>query len=266
VSRDEARFKTTSAESSRNRLVEYAAGQYIFRAGDLGAEMFVVRKGRVEILGGSVSPEQDDERLVAVLEKGDFFGEMAILEGLPRSASVRALTEVELVRIDGTTFTQLLRAQPEIAVRIMRKLSRRLRESEARHRGAVSSSAAPGETGSVALSGTVQRSARLVHSESGNEFLLPTLEPILIGRRDPITGIQPHIDLSPVDPERSCSRQHARIRREGTTFTITEDIGTTNGTYLNGERLETGVPAAVEDGDEVRLGSVSLLFEVMEDS
>src|SRR6266478_1808149 len=66
---------------------------------------------------------------LAIMEKGDFFGEIAVLEGLPRSASAEALDEVELIEINSTTFDKMIRANIEIAVRMLRKLSNRLQEA-----------------------------------------------------------------------------------------------------------------------------------------
>ena len=113
-----ARFKTTSKASAQRRIVEFSEGEYIFERGDLGTEMYVIREGRVEILNTRI-----DSQPMAVLERGDFFGEMAILEGAPRTASARAAVDSKLVRIDEATFSRLLRNDPEVAVRIMRKLS-----------------------------------------------------------------------------------------------------------------------------------------------
>jgi CRP-like cAMP-binding protein len=251
------RFKTTSAVSSRSRVVDYRPGQFIFRAGDLGSEMFVIHEGKAEVMraGSEVSAD-----VVAVLEKGDFFGEMAVLEGLPRTASVRALTDLRLVRVDGATFTQLLRAEPEIAVRIMRKLSRRLREA---------SSLAAGQTDEPAPSveeetesAVPESSPRLIHTASDTVFDIPSGAEARVGRSDPITGIQPEIDLSSVDPERSCSRQHAKILRDDERYLLVEDIGTTNGTFLGDVRLDTGIAVELEPGTEVRFGTVTLQFEI----
>jgi CRP-like cAMP-binding protein len=250
------KFKTTSAASSRSPLVVYRKGQFIFRAGDLGSEMFVIHDGKAEVMREAPEPTGS----IATLEKGDFFGEMAVLEGLPRTASVRALTDLKLVRVDGATFTQLLRAEPEIAVRIMRKLSRRLREADSGGESQKSDGLA--EPAATESSTTSDYSVQLIHRESGTRFELPALDAVLVGRSDPITGIQPEIDLSSVDPERSCSRQHAKILRDGPRFLLVEDIGTTNGTFLNGERLSTGVPEELQSGNEVRFGTVTLEFEV----
>src|SRR5436853_2260928 len=123
-------FKTTSssgtATTRRGYALEHKAGDYIFREGDLGTEMYIINEGKVEIL----NQVGDEEQILAVLEKGDFFGEMSVLEDLPRAATARAATDVRLLQINGSTFDQLLQANPEIAVRMMRKLSRRLRETD----------------------------------------------------------------------------------------------------------------------------------------
>jgi CRP-like cAMP-binding protein len=248
-----ARFKTTSRASGRSPLVEFREGQFIFKAGDLGADMFVIHEGKVEVTDFGAG----GERTVAILEKGDFFGEMAILEGVPRSASVRALTDLKLVRIDGTTFTQLLRSQPEVGIRIMRKLSGRLRRAEGlespRASGADEEAASSAEAGTRPI---------LLHAESGKRFQLPATEVVLVGRRDPITGVQPEVDLTGVDPKRSCSRQHGKILRDGERYLVVEDIGTTNGTFLNGKKLATGVPEEVTADDELRFGLVTLTFQL----
>ena len=105
-------------------LVGHPMGDIIFSEGDIGTEMYIVQSGTVELLktiGG-------ETRVLATLEKGDFFGEMSVLEDVPRTASARAKTDVELVRINGATFDAMLKSNTEIAIRMMRKLSRRLRE------------------------------------------------------------------------------------------------------------------------------------------
>ena len=62
------------------------------------------------------------------------------------------------------------------------------------------------------------------------------------------------------DSQRSISRRHAKIfRREGR-FYVREEIGTMNGTFVNGERIETGLPVEFKDGDEVRFGLVKTIF------
>jgi CRP-like cAMP-binding protein len=236
------------------------AGDYIFREGELGTEMFILQEGQVEILKSVAGA---DEQL-AVLEKGDFFGEMSLLEDLPRTASARAVTDCKLIRINGSTFDQMLRTKPEIAVRIMRKLSRRLRQTDQMLREALGASnqeemqapemPAPDRQGAAPAG-----PQRLIHA-SGMEFPLSSSSETLVGRRDPVTGIHPDVDLTPVDTQRSTSRRHAKIYRRGPKFFVCEEIGTMNGTFVRGDRVETGVPVEVRPGDEVQFGLVKMAF------
>lgn len=259
-------FKTTSKKPNLpNYTVEFKDGEFIFNEGDLGMEMFIIHEGRIEIL----KQIQGERSQLAVLEKGDFFGEMSILEDLPRTASARALGDVKLLLINGATFDQMLRSNPEIAVRMMRKLSRRLRETDRMLREVPG--AAPGAvhaaidepvpakppTAEMAIGKGPQC---LVHDKSGMEFALARGSETMIGRRDPVTGIDPDIDLTPADTQRSISRRHAKVYRRGGKFFIAEEIGTMNGTFVNGTRLETGVPTEIKYGDEVRCGLVNLKF------
>ncbi len=253
-------FKTTAKKAAQPSLtVEVEVGETIFQEGDLGTEMYIVHEGRVEILKEIAG----ESRQLAVLEKGDFFGEMAILEDLPRTASVRALSAAKLLIINGSTFDSMLRSNPEIAVRMMRKLSRRLRETDRLLREASGSKA---QQPAVEMPPSpperkVETSTeRLVHVKSGMEFFIAPGPDTTIGRKDPVTGINPEIDLTPVDTQRSISRRHSKIYRRAGKLYLAEEIGTINGTFLNGVKLETGVPSEMKPGDDVRCGLVPLVF------
>lgn len=109
----------------RDFIIPYAAGQSVYEEGDPGAEMFIVYSGTVEIfreLGGR-------HQVLAVMEKGDFFGEMSVLEGSPRNASAVVKEKSELIEINSTIFDRMIRGNIEIAVRMLRKLSGRLQQS-----------------------------------------------------------------------------------------------------------------------------------------
>ncbi|HVS01629.1 MAG TPA: cyclic nucleotide-binding domain-containing protein [Thermoanaerobaculia bacterium] len=251
-------FKSTARKGLPTYTEEVAAGELLFREGDLGTEMYILQEGQVEILKNLKGV---DEQL-AVLEKGDFFGEMSLLEELPRTASARALTDCKVIKINGATFDQMLRSRPEIAVRIMRKLSRRLRQTDQMLKQALGSAEAASapEIPHEEAAAKAEAPQKLVHLGSGIEFHLAASAETLVGRRDPVTGIQPDIDLTPADSQRSTSRRHAKIYRRAKKYFVCEEIGTMNGTFVNGERVETGVPVEIRPGDEVQFGLVKLAF------
>jgi len=255
-------FKSTGGGAGpgtgkKGYTAEHKAGEYVFREGELGTEMYIINEGKVEIL----NQVGDEEQILAVLEKGDFFGEMSVLEDLPRAASARAATDIRLLQINGSTFDQLLQSNPEIAVRMMRKLSRRLRETDEMLKSVLGTKAASREMPRPVVQAPADAPERLVHPPSGMEFQLSASAETTIGRKDPVTGIYPDIDLTPVDNQRSVSRRHAKIFRRGNKFFFGEEIGTMNSTFLNGNRLERGVPSEIRTGDELRFGVVVLRFE-----
>src|ERR1700739_2082901 len=113
--------------SNRDPFVEFAPGTVVFREGDVGADMFIVETGQVDILLKTRGDEP-----VASLGPGDFFGEMAMLEDQPRFASAVARNKVRALRIERAAFADMIRQNVEIAVRIMRKLAARHRRAEQR--------------------------------------------------------------------------------------------------------------------------------------
>ena len=102
----------------------YRDGEAIVREGEFGDSMYVIQAGRVEVVRG----EAGKEVRLAVLDEGEFFGEMAIVEREVRSATVRALGEVRALTIDKRTFLRRIHEDPSLAYRILQKLSHRVRE------------------------------------------------------------------------------------------------------------------------------------------
>lgn len=100
----------------------------IFWEGDEANSMYVIRKGKVKITknvhGVMVK--------IAELGRGDYFGEMALLDGVARSASALADTRVELEEYDRQGLAELIAAQPEFAFTMLRAMSRRLRQVDKR--------------------------------------------------------------------------------------------------------------------------------------
>jgi hypothetical protein len=94
---------------------------------------------------------------------------------------------------------------------------------------------------------------------SGQVLLLePERSEFLVGRPDPVTGIQPEINLGPFDTMRTLSRRHAKILKEGGLYFVREEVGTTNGTFVNGERIKTGAAVPLKPENRLRFGSIEV--------
>lgn len=107
---------------------DYPAGSLIFEENEPGSRMYVIRSGRVKIF----RKVGNQEIVLATLGAGDFFGEMALLENLPRSASAQTVDPSSLIEVDAQTFAEMVRRNAEIAIRIMRRLAGRVRELDRR--------------------------------------------------------------------------------------------------------------------------------------
>ena len=244
-------------------LNHYKKGTVLFNEGDEGEEMFIIQSGKVAIK----KKVPHGETTLAVLEKGDFFGEMAILERMPRSATAEMVEDGDLVVIGGDVFGDMIKNTPEIAVRMLRKYSIRLRETTRQMEqmspggGMAAGATDAQEPPTRPPARSVQAEAvAFVHSKpTGNVFPVFKSDS-LIGRYDSVTGMSPEIDLSNEDQSRNISRRHARlVLKDGKPY-IAEEIGTMNGTFLNGQKLANGVLTPIKDGDELTLCRLSLTF------
>ncbi len=94
-------------------------GETIFNAGAPGDALYIVARGKVEVLGDAV-PGEDAADPIAELGEGQSFGEMALLTGGPRTASVRAVTATDLLEIGKENFDQLLARDPRVAAAVER--------------------------------------------------------------------------------------------------------------------------------------------------
>ena len=112
----------------------------------------------------------------------------------------------------------------------------------------------------LAQQGSGPLSVRLHIGESGREIVASLTKAVHLGRLDPASDIFPEIDLSEDGGSgKGVSRRHARIlKREGTV--MVEDLGSINGTYINGRRLAPYQAEALHDGDQLQLGK--LLIEI----
>jgi CRP/FNR family cyclic AMP-dependent transcriptional regulator len=103
--------------------IRLAPGQILFSKGDVGHETYVVRSGELQILDGN--------RVFETIGPGGIVGEMALVDGGPRSATVRATSASEVVPFDERRFLFMVQQTPHFALRVMRIMSARLRAMNA---------------------------------------------------------------------------------------------------------------------------------------
>lgn len=113
-------------EIAQNLFIEtFKPGDIIIHEGEPGDKVYLIAKGRVKV----VKLADSSGKVLMELTDSDFFGEMALIDLHPRSASVVALTDCEILSIPGDYFEKLIHAHPQILINIAKILSERLRLS-----------------------------------------------------------------------------------------------------------------------------------------
>ena len=109
------------------KVAGFKPGDLLVREAEEAAAFFVLLRGYAEVVKGF---ELDGEQVIGHLSEGDFFGEMALLDGFPRSASVLAVRDCECLVLMRDDFLTLVRNNVDVALAILPVLSRRLRDCE----------------------------------------------------------------------------------------------------------------------------------------
>jgi CRP/FNR family transcriptional regulator, cyclic AMP receptor protein len=106
---------------------ECDAGSVLFRAGDAGDSMYLIEDGKVQI---SMKSSDGEELILAVLGRGDFFGEMALIDGKPRSANASVVEPSRLAVLSRQHFLSFLGSSSKVALEMLTALTRRLRRTD----------------------------------------------------------------------------------------------------------------------------------------
>jgi len=110
---------------SDKEAMSFAAGEFVFKAGDPGETMYIINEGEVEILDGSGT-------LLETAGPGSIVGELALIDDEPRSAAVVAKTDCRLVVVDRRRFEFMVQETPFFGLAVMKVLADRLRKTNAR--------------------------------------------------------------------------------------------------------------------------------------
>jgi CRP/FNR family transcriptional regulator, cyclic AMP receptor protein len=114
------------ALATRLQRRHYAKRQIIFVQGDPGTSLYLIETGRVKIV---LTSQEGKERVLSILGPHDFFGELALLDGEPRSADAVAQEACQLWLLQRADFLGYLETQPQVATKLLAVLSRRLRQT-----------------------------------------------------------------------------------------------------------------------------------------
>ena len=245
--------------------VTFEAGEIIYQQGDQGFSMFIISEGRVAL----IKEKNKKKEIIADLGKGDFFGELSILESIPRPHTAKVVNQAKVVVIHRSTFLKMLKANMEIAIRLLQKLSFKLRQREEKIDELMTSLSLIQNKAEISLSTTTPAEIRKVSGQlvalgSKRVFKLDA-DQNLVGRFDPVTGIKPEVDLTYEDENRSVSRRHAIIYRNDDAYFVREELGVLNGTFVNGQKVDQGeVGLKLDNKDTVNFGMLAFRFDKVE--
>jgi CRP/FNR family cyclic AMP-dependent transcriptional regulator len=225
---------------SRAHFVE---GQILFKEGDRADGVFRLLSGTVDVvreLDGNVI-------LLGTVGAGQFIGEMGVVENRPRSATIRAASEVEAEFLDPTEFLDQIANSPQAARELIQRLSQRLREADDRIVNDESRSRRAHANRIDADDQMIVMSANNVYLAAKSPWLQPQFQtpvglgdlPFAVGRR-PVAGEepplwQPDLVLDDTAPFR-LSRNHFIIEKRDGGFHV-RDLCSTLGTIVNGEPI-----------------------------
>ena len=221
----------------------FAEGQILFREGDPSDGVFRLFRGSVEV----VRELDGDLILLGTVGAGQFIGEMGVVENQPRSATVRAASEVEAEFLSPTEFLDQIAGSPRAARELIQRLSQRLREADDRIVNDERRSGRTYQDGKDADDQAVVLSADNVYLAAKSSWLQRQFRtplglgdlPVVVGRR-PIAGEgpplwQPDLTLDDAAPFR-LSRNHFIIEKRDGGYHV-RDLCSTLGTIVNGEPI-----------------------------
>jgi CRP-like cAMP-binding protein len=246
-------------------ISKYAAGDVVYKKGDIQSDFFIINKGKVQLR------HDGQGTILATLGKGDFFGEESLNSDQNAIYNVEVIEDAFLIKIPYVALTEMLKQTPDIALKILKKLSEKhikiqtvlmdmaAAPAPAGREKAGAKEAKKEDSTSEKIGGEVK--AYLIIQRSNRLVQLTKLQTFL-GRRDYTTGFVPDIDLTDEDEEKYISRKHAKIQFKDGKFYLSEEAGAINGTFLNGNKLQTGVKHELHAEDEITLCHLNIVFKI----
>ena len=238
----------------------YLKGETIIRESDYGEEIYILDRGEVEVSTGS----GESRTVLGVLGAGEIFGEMAVIDEKPRSATVTTLQSCRVKVLHRDQFMEVLQQDREISVKILRSLFNRLRRANLRSAGPVQESSVqePAATGEKEPSALVLEGMTREASEALPEIPFSIGHfPFVVGRVTSDPFAQQDLALRDSKPFQ-ISRHHLVFEREAGAIYAT-DMGSKLGFQVGSERFggrESGSSIRLEDGEVLQLGGAGSGF------
>jgi CRP-like cAMP-binding protein len=245
-------------------ITKYRAGAIIYKKGDIQTDFFIINKGKIQLKNDETS------QILATLSKGDFFGEESLNNEQNAIYTVEVIEDADMIKIPYISLTEMLKQMPDIALKVLKKLS----EKHIKIQSVLMSSAASApQVAEKPANKEVKKEDQTTEKinpeikayliiQRSNRIVQLTKTQTVLGRRDYTTGFVPDIDLTDEDEEKYISRKHSQVLFKDGKFYLSEEPGAINGTFLNGNKLQTGVKHELHAEDEITLCQLNVIFKV----
>ena len=249
---------------AKKYIKHFKAGDVIYEKGDLQTDFYIINKGKVQI------KIEEDNIVLTTLTKGDFFGEESLNTDHIAAFTVYVIENSDIIEIPYVYLVDMMKKSTKIALKILKKLSEKnlkmlnnllttekkivivdeQKDADEDTQDDATSKKIPPDIKAYLIIKRSNRMVQLIHKK------------IFLGRRDYTTGFIPDVDLTREDEEKYISRKHSSISYIDSKFYIAEEPGSVNGTYLNGEKLNTGIKYELKNEDELTLCHLNLKFKL----
>ncbi|MEI6614503.1 MAG: cyclic nucleotide-binding domain-containing protein [Chrysiogenales bacterium] len=245
-------------------ITKYGAGAIIYQKGDIQTDFFIINKGKIQL------KNDENSQILATLGKGDFFGEESLNNEQNAIYTVEVIEDADMIKIPYISLTEMLKQMPDIALKILKKLSEKhIKIQSVLMSMATSAPQAKEKSAGKEVKKEDQTSEKISPDikayliiQRSNRIVQLTKTQTVLGRRDYTTGFVPDIDLTDEDEEKYISRKHSQVLFKDGKFYLSEEPGAINGTFLNGNKLQAGVKHELHTEDEITLCQLNVIFKV----
>lgn len=248
-------------------ITEYKKGDIVYKEGEEQNHFFIINKGKVQV------KLEEKNLILTTLSKGDFFGEDSLVIEQSGVYTIEVIEDAKIIKIPIESLNEMMKKSKDISLKILKKLAEKniktvnnLSMLQGKTKIDLGDENAPGtplvdEEDDLTAEKLKPDIKVFLVIQRSNRVVQLTKNMTSIGRRDYTTGFIPDVDLTKEDEEKYISRKHSTISYSDDKFYIAEEPGAVNGTFLNGNKLNTGVKYELSNGDEITLCHLNMVFK-----